>query len=93
MEVTIGDRSWTVIEVTVPADVDVEQCDPPIGLQIWLDRGGNKYFLAGPESVARVYTVDVDGARFVVVANHRPTSAPEDVAEMEAILASIEFEP
>ena len=93
VDLTIGDRSWKVIEVTVPADVDVEQCDPPIGLQIWLDRGGNKYFLAGPESVSRVYTVDVDGARFVVVANHRPTSAPEDVAEMEAILASIEFEP
>ncbi len=33
------------------------------------------------------------GARFVVVANHRSTSAPEDVAEMEEILASIEFEP
>jgi hypothetical protein len=93
VDVTIGDRSWKVIEVTVSADVDVEQCDPPIGLQIWLDRSGNKYFLAGPESLARVYTVDVDGARFVVVANHRPTSAPEDVAELEAILASIEFEP
>ncbi len=48
MEVTIGGRSWKVIEVTVSADVDVEQCDPPIGLQIWLDRSGNKYFLRGP---------------------------------------------
>ena len=93
VDVTIGGQSWKVIEVTVPADVDVEECDPPIGLQIWLDRGGNKYFLAGHESVARIYAVDVDSARFVVVANHRPTSAPEDVAEMEAILASIEFEP
>jgi hypothetical protein len=93
LSVAIGYRSWKVIEVTVPAEVDVERCDPPIGLQIWLDRSGNKYFLAGPESVARVYTVDVDGARFVAVANHRPTSAPEDVAEMEAILGSIEFDP
>jgi hypothetical protein len=92
VDVTIGGRSWKVVEVTVPADVDVEKCDPPIGLQVWLDRGGNKYFLAGHESVARIYMVDVDGARFVVVANHRPTSAPEDIAEMEAIIASIEFE-
>lgn len=76
----------------MPADVDVEKCDPPIGLQIWLDRSGNKYFVAGHESVARIYTVDVSSARFVVVANHRPTSAPEDIAEMEAILASIEVE-
>lgn len=93
VDVAIGGRSWKVIEVTVPAEVDVEECDPPIGLQIWLDRGGNKYFVAGHESAARVYTVDVDSARFVVVAFHRPTSAPEDIAEMEAILASIEFEP
>ncbi len=48
---------------------------------------------AGHESVARIYTVDVTSARFVVVANHRPTSAPADVTEMETILASIEFEP
>ena len=93
VDVTIRGRSWKVIEVTVSVDVDVEKCDPPIGLQIWLDRNGNKYFLAGHETVARVYTVDVDSARFIVVANHRPTSAPEDIAEMEAILASIEFEP
>ena len=93
VDVTIGGRSGNVIEVTVPADLDVEECDPPIGLQVWLDRAGTKYFLAGHESVARIYAVDVDSARFVVVANHRPTSAPEDIAEMEAILASIEFEP
>jgi hypothetical protein len=93
LDVTMDERPWKVIQVTVPADVDIDACDPPIGLQIWLDRSGDKYFLAGPESVARVYTVDVDGARFVIVANHRPTSVPDDVAEMEAILASIEFDP
>jgi hypothetical protein len=92
VDVTIGGRSGKIIQVTVPADVDVEACDPPIGLQIWLDRSGNKYFVAGHESVARIYTVDVNGARFVVVANRRPTSTPEDIAEMEAILASIDFE-
>ena len=91
--VTIDGRSWIVLELTVPADVNVEECDPPIGLQIWLDRNANKYFLAGPESVARIYTVDVDSARFVVVAGHDSTSAPEDIAELDAILASIEFEP
>ena len=93
VDVTIDGRSWMVLELAVSADVDVEECDPPIGLQIWLDRSANKYFVAGHEAVAWIYTVDVNGARFVVVAGHRPTSAPEDIAELEAILASIEFDP
>ena len=93
VNVTIDGRSWIILALTVSADVNVEECDPPIGLQIWLDRNANKYFVAGHGLVAWIYTVDVDSARFVVVAGHDSTSAPEDTAELEAILASIEFEP
>jgi hypothetical protein len=31
------------VDLTIPPSVDASQCDPPIGLQIWLDRSGNQY--------------------------------------------------
>lgn len=90
--VSFGGRPGLMVELTVPSDIDVDSCDPPIGLQIWLDRNANKYFVAGPESVARIHAADVDGGRFVMVAGWDHTAAPEDIAELEAIIASIEFE-
>ena len=92
---TIGGRPGKRLDLTVPADVDVEACDPPIGLQIWLDKAGNKYFLLGPEHPARIYTVDVEGGRFIVVGTSglNETAAPSDLAELEAIMESIRFEP
>ena len=93
-EVTIGGRMGRHLELTAAADVDVDACDPPIGLQIWLDRSGNKYFVLG-HVPARVYIVDVDGGRFVLVgtSSFNRTAAPADIAEVEGILDSIEFHP
>ena len=93
MDITIGGRSGTRLDLTVPADLDVEACDPPIGLQIWLDKSGTKYLVIGHELTSRVYTVDVDGGRFVLVAHPHPTAAPADITELEAIIESIRFEP
>jgi hypothetical protein len=90
---TIGGLPGLALEMKVPADIDVEACDPPIGLQIWLDRNAGKYLVAGPESLARIYTVDVDAERFVLVGGHDWTAAESDIAELEATIESIRFEP
>ncbi len=100
--ISIGGRSGLRIGLTPAPEVDLDSCDPPIGLQIWLDRSGNKYFVLGRESEGAVYALDaprerhvegIDNELFVLVAGHRHTSSPEDVAELTAILESIEFEP
>ena len=39
-----------------------------------------------------IYVVDVDGDRLVITSHHRGASA-EDIAELEAIIASIDIEP
>jgi hypothetical protein len=100
--IAIGGRSGLKIGLTVEPGVDVDACDPPIGLQIWLDRSGNKYFVLGRESESWIYALDapregqVEGADnelFVLVGGHRLTSAPEDVAELIAVIESIEFQP
>ncbi len=88
---TVGGLPGLVVEMTVSADIDVEACDPPIGLQIWLDRNANKYLVAGPEALARIYAVDVAGERFVLVAGHDWTAAASDIAELDAIIESIRF--
>jgi hypothetical protein len=90
--VSIGGRSGFEVEVSVAADVDIESCDPPIGLQVWIDRGGT-YFVAGPELVARIYMVDVNGERFVLRSGHGEATAPNDLAELAAVIESIEFHP
>ncbi len=92
VDVTLEGRSGKRVEVTVSAEVDVEACDPPIGLQIWLDRNGNKYLVVGPESVGQILAVDTDAGRFVAVYGADHTAAPADVAELQAVIASIEFE-
>jgi hypothetical protein len=93
-QVTVGGRPGQHLELTAAADIDLDVCDPPIGLQIWLDRSGNKYFVLG-HIPARVYIVDVAGGRLVLVgtSSFNRTAAPADIAEVEAIFASIEFEP
>ena len=40
-----------------------------------------------------VYVVDVAGNRFAVVARHQASSSAEELAELEAIVASIMIEP
>ena len=87
----VGRRPGKRIDLTVPADVDLDACDPPIGLQIWLDKNAGKYLVIGPEATSRVYSVDADHGRFVVVASVNKTAADADIAEMDTIMDSIRF--
>ena len=46
-----------------------------------------------PGRTEEFWILDVDGTRLVIEANRSPASPPEDVAEMRAILDSIQIEP
>jgi hypothetical protein len=91
-DITIGDRPARSVELTVPPSTDVATCDPPNGLQVWIDRAGN-YLILGANVPARVVAMDVADGRFVLASSRRETTPSGDVAELEAILASIQFEP
>ena len=45
-----------------------------------------------PRLIEEFWILDVRGSRLVVVANHTPDASPEDIAEMEAVLDSIQIE-
>jgi hypothetical protein len=88
---SIGGRPGKVFELSVPDGFDDSTCDPPIGLQVWLDRPGDKYLVLGSDITTRVHAVDVAGGRFILTVNYRNSAYPADLAEFEAIVESIQF--
>lgn len=91
VEITLGGYPGQYVDLVVPVDLDITQCDPPIGLQIWLDKPGGKYLVAQSHSVARIHVVDVEGERFILSANIGNNADPDHIAEFDAILQSIRF--
>jgi hypothetical protein len=90
-DIVLDGRRGSSVELTLPPDVDESDCDPPIGFQIAQDRGGS-YLLVGEGVITKVYVVDISGGRFVLVAHFRPTTPADEMAELEAMINSIEIE-
>jgi hypothetical protein len=56
--------------------------------------GDNAFFgYTGPGYTEEFWILDVEGTRLVIVAGRSPGSAPQDLAELRAILDSIRIEP
>jgi hypothetical protein len=91
-DVSLGGYPGLRIDLAPPPAAELEGCRLPGGLQFWLDRAGNYSVLSG-DGRASVYIVDVDGARLVLGAGHRESSPAADVAELNAIIESIEIQP
>jgi hypothetical protein len=90
--IELDGRRGQTVELAAETEIDLNTCDPPIGLQVWLDQAGN-YLVVGPEVVTRIHTVDVEGERFVLVANHGLSADPGEIAEIAAMIESIRFHP
>lgn len=88
--VTVGGQMALRIELTIPAELDIAGCDRG-EFRSWtewdVDGGANSHHAPGQTDV--VYIVDVDRRPFVIDASHLPGASPEDLAELEAILASM----
>jgi hypothetical protein len=91
--VTIGGFPAKRVQLTVPTSIDMTKCDNEL-LHFWPDVGGNGSgglccAAAGTTDVADV--VNVAGQRFVVVARHAAGASSADLAELNAIIASIKI--
>jgi hypothetical protein len=91
-DITLGGYAGKRVDLTVPDDLDISTCRIPIGLRVWEDDGGKNLVVLTDGSVS-VYIVEVDGRRLVLSTQHRAGSEPADVAEMNAIIESIDIEP
>ena len=89
VDTMIGGFPAKRIDLTIADDFDASVCvNIPGALQIWHSRPVDKYFVLLPDGLASVYVIDVDGERQVLLTQHQSATA-EDIAEMEAIIASM----
>jgi hypothetical protein len=91
-DVTIDGYHGTHLELSLP-EMDVTACrDDEV---ISWDAEVLAYPFHGylPRDIEEYWILDVEGSRLVIVANRSPDSAPEDLAERQAVLDSIQIEP
>lgn len=89
VDATVGGLPGMRLEISAPANLDVAQCS--IGsLQIWV-AGTGKYFagLSPDTSPRSVYIVDAPGGRLIYYAGREPAATAVDIAELDAVVASI----
>jgi hypothetical protein len=86
-DVTIDGYQGKLLEMTVPSDLDLGTCDGG-EFRSWLGR-----FHQGPGQTDRVFIIDVDGERRVLIAHHMPDATAEELAEQQEVLDSIDFLP
>jgi hypothetical protein len=91
-QVTLGGQRATRIDVSVP-NMDLSSCDNG-EFRSWTE--WNAFNVANthhaPGQLDSVYEVDVDRRPLVIDASHMPATSKEDLAELEAILASMIIE-
>ncbi len=91
--VAVGGFPAKQIQLTIPAGFDEAQCESGL-LHFWPDPGSTTGGLcctaAGSTDVVDI--VNVGGQTFVLVARHEAGSSPADLAELDAIVASIKIE-
>ena len=85
------------IRISVPDGLDTSTCrHPDLLIQIWADAAENDYFaipLGPPEPLTGAYVVDVNGKPVVFITEYLPTTPRADIDELEAMIASIRFQP
>jgi hypothetical protein len=80
------------VDISMPPDIDLASCRVP-ALQIWANEAETDFFARIPGASDSIYAVDVDGQTLVIVTGHLPGASASDVAEVDAILASVQIEP
>jgi hypothetical protein len=94
VETTLGGYPATRIDLTVPEGFALDACNAAgVGLQIWYSPAADKNFILLADGSASVYILDVDGERQVFLVQHGDTTSDEDLAELQAVLDSIQIEP
>jgi hypothetical protein len=85
VEVKLGGFSGKYLDLQLPADI--AKC--PFGYLPWAPA----FYAQGPNHRWHVWSLDVDGIRVVIQNGDFPGTLPEDLAEMHAIIESIQIEP
>ena len=88
----IDGHDGQVLEVHVPVDVDVAGCDHDGSLVPWMSPGGS-HATVFPGWTYRVWAVDVEGERLVILAAHGPDATAAERAELLRMVETLELVP
>lgn len=86
-EVTLGGYTGLRMDLQLPSELDFATCDDG---QFWVWDAAP--YAQGPGNQWHLWILDVEGARVVVLAEDFATTPPEDRAEMQEIIDSIEID-
>ena len=91
-DVTFGGYPGQRLDVTSPPAADLVGCNLTDALQLWRDQAGG-YAVVFADWQTSIYVVDVGGDRVVLMTVRQTASPAADVAELTAVIDSIEFQP
>jgi hypothetical protein len=91
-EVTIGGRPAMRLEISIPDGLDLAGCTDGT-LKIWVDGSGSYFAGLGPTGSAPVTIVETPSGRMVIYTGSESGATASDLAELQAIIDSIQFEP
>jgi len=89
-EIVVDGYAGTAIELTVPADLDFATCWAG-EFRSWTNTEDAARFHQGPGQHDLLWIIDVDGTRVVIDAGFYEGTSAADMAELQAILDSIQF--
>lgn len=87
IDVTLDGFAGTQMVLTGPTDVDFADCDNG-EFRRWPG-----LWYQGPGQMDRLWILDVEGERVVVIATFFPEGSAEDLAELQQVIDSIQIEP
>jgi hypothetical protein len=82
-----GYPAWS-LEMLIPSDFDMAACDGG-QLILWESTTGDVRFGLGPGELVRLWVVDVDGRPILIEGSTFLAQAPDDRAELDAIIRSL----
>ena len=91
-DITVDGYPAKRVDLAFSEDIDLADCRVP-ALQVWANASETDFFAHFPGSAASVYIVDVQGQTLAITASWRNASSQSDVAELEAVLDSVQIEP
>ena len=102
-DVMLGGYPAKRVELSIPADLDPATCDEGV-IRTWVGPGEDAAPVDQTETLGEprrmhpgqlnvAYIVDVNGERLVIDTWHMPGTSAADLAELDAILASMRIEP
>ena len=98
-DVMLGGYPAKRVELSIPADLDPATCDSGV-IRTWVAPGEDTVLVGDSQDLGMhpgqlnvVYIVDVNGERLVIDTWHMPGTSAADLAELDAILASMRIAP